>query len=553
MSILREVKNVARFESILSTLFNHEFGFLIDKLELKKHLPFHKRWQKDKFKHIPTKPERVRIVLEELGASFVKLGQLLSLRPDLIPKEYCDEFRKLQDEVKPFPGKIARKIIEQELRAPIKDIFSEFDEIPVASASIAQVHRAKLKTGEEVAIKVQRPGIKEVFITDVDIMYRIAALFEKKIPSDIIDPVDIVKEFERYTKDELDFVHEAKNISRFHRNFEKSRKIKIPRVFFEYTTSKVLTMEFIHGKKLFELKSISKKKKEAILKKTIDALFQQIFEDGYFHADPHAGNIIVMKDGRIVLIDFGIVGYLDDDLRKKIYDLTSSILSKDLHGITESMAELGFVEDGHDLSSLEHDLRHGLSEYYGTTLKQINFSEVMHKIIDIARQHDIRFPSNFILLVKSLITIEGVAADLDSIFNVVDYLKPRIKKLVRNKYLGSKNISDQVKRSSIDYLDFFKAFPRSARNIMQRISEGRIKVDIEDTDISRLTMELDRSSNRLAYGLIISALLVSCAIVIYTNIGPAVYGIPIIALIGLAVAAFLGMILVVSISQEGKR
>ncbi|NQV09103.1 hypothetical protein HQ529_04590, partial [Candidatus Woesearchaeota archaeon] len=256
--ISQDIEDIKRLEQILNVLFKHEMGYVIEKLNLKHLLSIHKRMQSKKFEEKETQPERIRKILEELGGTFIKLGQLLSIRADLIPKEYCDEFKKLQDEVNFFPGKDAKNIVSLELNKDVNKLFSFFNEKPVAAASIAQVHQAVLRDGRKVAIKVQRPGIKKLIETDMDILYNLAHLIKNRINPEMIDPVDIIEEFEKYTENELNFMTEARNINRFYKNFEYDKTTKIPEVFFEYTTEKVLTMSFITGTKLSELKTTKK-------------------------------------------------------------------------------------------------------------------------------------------------------------------------------------------------------------------------------------------------------------------------------------------------------
>jgi len=510
MSIIQEIKDVARFEQILNVLFKHELGYFIEQLRLKGHLSLHKRLARHKFVKKDTRPEHVRLVLEDLGATFVKLGQLLSLRPDLIPLDYCNEFRLLQDQVKPFPSKIAKEIIEEDLQRPIKQMFKHFEENPVASASVAQVHIATLMNGEKVAIKVQRPGIKKVFKTDIDIMYHLAALFEKKLSTNIVNPVEIVEEFDRYTEGELDFVHEAKNIDQFYKNFYGNKNVKIPRVYWAYTTSRVLAMEYIDGMRLREISDLKQYNKKIIVKNIVDSVFKQIFDDGLFHADPHAGNILVLKGNRIAFIDFGIVGRLGDELRISMSNLTFAIVEGDLRKIAQELLNLGFAHADVNLGLFEQDIREGLEQYYGTPIQQLNFSEVLHKIMEIARKNKLKLPTNFVLLIKSLVTLEGVAAELDPSFNVVESVRPMIKKTIRKKFFDKKNISRQAILVSTEYLNLIKTLPKNVIQMIKKLSEGKFTVEMEDTNIKKLTLEIDRSSNRISYGMIIAACSPSC-------------------------------------------
>lgn len=550
MPVIQEIRDVARFEHILNVLFKQELGFFLEQLNLTKYLPLKTRIKKHKFIRKDTKPLRVRLVMEELGATFIKLGQLLSLRPDLIPKEYCDEFRKLQDDVPPFPTSEAKKLVEKELKKPISKLFDYFSEKPVASASVSQVYEARLKNGIRVAVKVQRPNIDKIFKTDIDIMYHFALLLEKKFSLEFVNPVAIVKEFEKYTESELDFLKEARNIDQFYKDFLGSKTVKIPRVYWAFSTPKVLTLEYIDGIRIRNLKSHKNINKKAVVKNLSDCVFKQIFENGFFHADPHSGNVFALKNNSIALLDFGIIGRLGDEIKADITDLCFAVIEGNLHGISESLFNLGFVETNLNLGILEQDIREGLAEYYGASLEQLNFSAVFEKIVEIARKDKVRLPTNFVLLIKSLVTVEGVAAEIDPSFNVIESIKPLATKLIKRRLFDRKRIAKQLTISTVEYGRMFKKLPKQITGIMKKIQEGTVKVQMQDTDIHKLTLELDRSSNRITYGMIIAALIVGSSLVVYLDKGPFYKNVPILALIGYGIAVFMALVLVVSILRE---
>ena len=549
MGFVQDIKDVGRFEHILNVLFKHELGYLIDQLDLKKYLAINQRLQKDRFKKSDTKPQHVKEILEDLGGSFVKLGQLLSLRPDLIPLEYCKEFSKLTDDVKPFPTPIAKKIIDAEFHKPINKIFSSFSEKPIASASVGQVHEAVLKNGKRVAVKIQRPGIRDIFATDIDIMYHVAHLMEKRMPMDIINPTEIIKEFEEYTKNELDYIKEAKNVDLFYRNFIGNENIVIPRVYWAYTTSKVLALEYIDGTPLPKAK-LKERDRKRLVKVLVDSVFKQIFEDGFFHADPHSGNILITKGNKLALLDFGIVGKLNEELVGKATKLCMAITEGDLEGISQSLLELGVVDENVNIKVLEQDIRDGLQEYYGTTLQQLNISEVFQKVMDIARKNGVRLPTNFVLLAKALVTVQGLAYQIDPSFRIIENVKPLITNLVKKKVFNTNKMIKEAMFTGNQYLELVKRFPDQALLILKRLREGRVEVTIEDSDIAKFALELDRSSNRIAYSLVIAALVVGSAFIIYADKGPKVYGIPLIAEVAIILSLFLGIILFVSVINE---
>src|SRR3989344_1560988 len=308
MSIVTTIKEVSRLRQIAVVLAEQELFFLVDRLKLKRHLPLNH--QPRYLQNKSDLPRRLRLAMENLSGAFIKLGQLLSLRADLIPKEYAQEFSRLQDEVKPFKFEKVKEVIEKEFQKSLSEIFIKFDPNPIAAASVGQVHKAMLNNGKIVAVKVQRPGIEKIFEVDIALLYHLAVLLEKHYPElKDYNLVDIVKEFEEYTKNELDYICEARNIDVFHSNF-KDDPIKIPKVYWEYTTRRVLTMEFINGVKITQVKS----NRRMYVRQIVESYLKQTMEYGIFHADPHPGNIFVMENQRLALLDFGIVGHISGEL-----------------------------------------------------------------------------------------------------------------------------------------------------------------------------------------------------------------------------------------------
>jgi ubiquinone biosynthesis protein len=486
-------------------LLKYEFGFLISKFNLTKHLPLQKRLDKKGFKNEQANPVKIKTVFEELGGTFIKLGQLLSLRPDLIPKEYCDEFSKLQDNVKPFSAEEAKKIIEHELKKPLKEIFKDFDSKPLAAASIGQVHKAKLLNGHHVVVKIQRHGIIEQMKTDTDILYHVAHLAEKHYPQ--LNPVEIVAEFEKYTENELDYIKEAKNVDKFYKNFSHDSHIKIPKVFFEYTTSKVLVLEYIDGKKLSELK-LSSKEKKWIIKEVVNSLFKQVFIDGIFHADLHPGNILIIDKKTIAFLDFGIVGRLTDEMKDKVLNLFSAIVLGKLDMICDSLLALGIAEDDVNEEELRDDLRNSLGEYYGTTMQQVNISDAYHKIIHLAKKNRLELPLNFVLLGKALITVEGFAQEYDPSFNIVNEAKPFAQKMLDRK-MQPGYIFKSVLKTSDKIKDFIVKMPDQAAVLISRLKDQDANVRKIHSDLQSLSGQMNNASNRVVLGLVIMGLLVA--------------------------------------------
>ncbi len=337
-----------RLREISNALFRQGLGHAVERLQLKPLLSFHRRLHKEDFgRPITSLPVRLRKTLEELGGSFVKLGQMLSLRYDLLPKEYCDEFSKLQDNVAPFPFDAVKWAVERELGAPIDKIFKEFDKKPLAAASVGQVHKARLLNGEIVAVKIQRPGIAEKFNSDIALLYHLAKIVHSRYPETRdFDFKAMISEFEIYTKKEMDYMLEARNIEIFHTNFKNDAAVSIPKVYWKHTTSKVLTMSYIHGVKISEVQDF--KKYHSDMKKTTDtvlnAMMKQIFDDRTFHADPHPGNILLTGYNKIAILDFGIVGRLLPELIDEMEDVIIGLIQQDLDTLINSFMNIGLVD-----------------------------------------------------------------------------------------------------------------------------------------------------------------------------------------------------------------
>lgn len=552
MALSDAYKDIKRLSQIVDVLFKYELGFIISSLHLKSLLPISKRTRKESFNQNQSMPRSLRLAMEELGATFIKLGQLLSLRPDLIPKEYCREFSLLQDNVKPIPFDEIQKIIESELKKPIAELFESFEKIPIASASIGQVHKAKLKNKEIVAIKIQKPGLKELFDADIDILYHIAALVEHHFPGlKEIKPTDIVKEFEKYTKAELDYMAEANNISIFHDNFKNSKTIKIPKVHWDFTTNKVLTMEYIQGKKLDnDAKFMAlKSSKSEVIKNIVNSFITQIIDYGIFHADPHPGNILLLGNNKIALLDFGIIGKVTPDIKEKIESMFIALMKPDKDLLVDSLIDLGFVEGNIDIADLKKDLADHLGKYYSTSLKEINTSELIYDLLAFTRSYDVKLPLNFILLLKAMITIEGFGKELNPNFVFVKEAKPIVDKIIKKRSSFSyifRNWRERLLTTSTD----ITSIPKETRLVLKELREGHIKIKVEDPAIAKFAYEVDKSSNRITFGLMISGALIAAAIIALAKVPPYYKNIPILTIALLIISAVFLILLLISISKE---
>lgn len=542
----KEVTDIRRLKQILNVLFKYGFGYLLKGTKLKLGLAPHKKAMKHKFKKKEGNPQRLRIAFEELGGTFIKLGQLLSLRPDLIPKEYSEEFAKLQDSVRPFPFGKVKKIVEHELGKPLNEVFSKFEQKPVAAASIGQVHKAKLINGQLVAVKVKRPGVNQLFHSDIHLLYYIAKQIKKHISPELVDPIQIVKEFQKYTIRELDYVREAKNIKKFYDNFAKDRTTKIPEVYWDYTTHNVLTMEYIKGIKISNVKTLDRYgyNKVLIAKNLANSVLKQVFIDGFFHADPHPANVFVLKGNKIALLDFGITGFLVGSLREDSTDLFVGLINGDVDFVAECLVSLGFIDEPINMESLKEDLVDHLSQYRDTSLKYVNLSDLFHNLIRIAKENKIRLPVNFILLGKSIVTVESTCVLLHPDFNLLETAKPFVKKLQKRK-TSPKFLMQRTLAYSQKMRRMLSRLPEQSEQFLFEIRDADRTMRAIDQDMRTLTKEMSRASNHFFLGIIVVGLVIGGAMLVKFD-DRFFLGIPIYTFMYLSLAGVIMFFLLIS-------
>ena len=544
MGLRQNIRDLHRFKKVISVLLKHDFGFLIKRVKLHRDLSLKQRLNRKSFEPQTYRPKQFRLALEELGGAFIKLGQILSLRPDLIPTNYCKEFEKLQDHAPSFEIEKAIEIIESELNKPIEKIFRSFSREPMAAASIAQVHEAVLTSGRKVVVKVQRPNVKEKIHEDLDILKYIAKSFEKYHKLEFLNIPAIIEEIERFSKDELDFRKEAKNIDLFYKYNLAERDIIVPRAHLNHTTSKVLVMDFIEGK---ELKNIVPPNK-TISRKIVNSIMKQVFVDGFFHGDPHPGNILV-KGKKIAFIDFGIMGRLDKDLKKNLFKLFAAAINRNGEKLAEALLSMN-TKKGVPKEKLMEDLSLNFREYYKMHVKDIDFDKVYNKIFEFARKDDILLPVDFVLFGKTFVTLESVAKKYDPTFDIVRAAKPFIKKMIANEISPSQTLSN-LKNTVIQFKDFFKGIPKGSKKFIEQLQNTDEDLRKIDQDFKTMTMEMDRSSNRITYGVILASVLIASALLIkektYT-----IFDISLFSFIGFVIAGIIVIAIFISVLKEKK-
>jgi ubiquinone biosynthesis protein len=515
-------RDIKRFQQVVKVLLKHEMSFILERLRIKK-ISF-------RTGHKIISPKQLRLIIEDLGGSFIKLGQL-----------------QLQDHVRPFSYEEAKKIIESLLRKPIKKIFKNFEKKPLAAASIGQVHRATLKNNQKVAVKIQRPKIKELFDTDIEIMLYFAELFQKHYPQTFFDPIQIVREFKEYTEREINYLWEAKSLKEFHHNF-KGTKTRIPKIYSELTTAKVLTMEYISGEKISDLLRKNKKfNREKVSHKIAYAVLKQIFIDGLFHADPHPGNIMLLKNNEVALLDFGITGKLDKETKEYLSILFISLINKDLDGIASSMARLHFTGKSTDYEQLKKDLRNILGPYYDMPLKSIDLPELFIKSINTAKKNNIMIPKNYVLLGKCLITLESLCQRINPNFNMIEVSKPFIKKLLE-KDMDPKEVIKKAYKESIRIKEFITEVPEMVREYFEREEEKEEDIKRLSEEIKEMTHEMDVISERFIIAIVM--IIIMLASIYLIKIGPGLFGISTFSLAGFLIVLALLIMLVYSLIKD---
>jgi len=556
---LRSKKHLARYVEILKALIKYGFEDIADSLRkndkssISESLLIH-----DKSVNVKelARWQRVRMMLEDLGTTFIKLGQMLSGRPDLIPEELIKELERLQDFTPTFDGSLAIRRIEEDLGQPIGNVFKHFESVPLASASIGQVHRATLHDGRQVVVKVQRPDIQDQIEVDMDILRALAKLAEKyREEVRHYNPQAIVSALERTMELELDFKHELGNIRLFRKNaIERNSRVIIPEPLEEYSSTRILTMEYVEGFKINDLDAYATFgiSPEKVAMKAMNSFFEQVFVDGFFHADPHPGNVLVDKEGRLVYLDFGMMGKLTQRNKELLGDLFVAVELRDSERILQAMKSLSKISYIEDEQGLLLEIDALLNLYYSADLKDIPLTEVLEKFRSLVIQHNLRIPADFFLLIKALSSMEGNVRLLHPDIPLFDYLKPHAQKLIMRKM----NPFRQLKSLYLTLFDFgelLHSLPGDTRKIIQKLKHGSLKVEIEHKGLSELRVSLEEISNRISLSILIASMIIGSSLIVNAKIPPFVNGIPILGLIGFIMAVVLAIFLIISIVRSGKR
>lgn len=554
LKTLEKYRRLKRYRVVIFTLLKYGFDDIVDRLDLlslvRKRRPVGIIQKKSP---APT-AQRFRDALAELGPTFVKLGQLLSTRSDILPDSFIQELEKLQDDVPPFPFSEVREIFREEFKRNPEDIFLEIDSRSTASGSIAQVHKAVLKDGSRVAIKVQRPGIVNLIHTDLSILMEIAQLMERHLPElKWINPVALVNHFSASIKRETDFVSEFHAAQQFASNFAGDRTVVIPKVYRKYSTEKILTMDFIEGIKISDIQAIARSNLDMkiLAKNGSNSILKEIFEHQFFHGDPHPGNLFALSGNRIAAIDFGMVGYLDPRTSKLLAKIFSGVINKDIDSIIHNLDEMRIFPEHIDLMAFRFDLKGFIDRYHGSKIAELDLDEIIEDSLRIVRRHQIVLPSNLATIGRMLVLSTGIARKLDPEFDMLETARPYVRKMLSSQF-EAKNIARETMALLEDYYSVIRFLPSNLRVILKKLQRGQTSINLKHQGIDRLIREIDNSSNRLSFAMIVASLIVGSSLIINLDKGPTVYGFAALGLAGYLIAGLLGLWLIISILRSGK-
>ncbi len=551
------VRDLPRLHEIASVLVRYGMGDLMRRLGVATLLERAGKilhWRESSENEHLEPAERLRRALEELGPTFVKLGQIMATRVDMFPPHWIAEFEKLQHQVTPVGFDEIKLELETVYGESLTTLFREVDSTPLAAASIAQVHAATLHDGSEVILKVRRPGVRGKVEADLRILEHIARLVELEIPeSRRYQPVRIVEQFRKSLRREMDLAMEARNIERFARNFEGDPKIKIPRVFWDWTNEMVNVQERIHGipGTHFREAPLQGLDLTVLASNGADAVLKMILLDGFFHADPHPGNIYFMTDHRIAIIDFGMVGYLSEQRRNQLVDLLAALARKDSDGMLNVLLEWTSDDADMDEHKLAADVGELVLNYENVELKHVNIANVFAEVTAIMRDNSLVLPSDMSLLFKALITLEGLGVQLDPNFHMVEHLTPFVRKVIFARYQPDMLLR-RGKHSAVELLHVLTGLPRDLLRLMREARRGRLKIDLDLRRLEQFGYQLDATANRITMGILTASLVIGSAIVMTVQAGPRIMGMSFFGILGFLLAFINSLWIIFSIWRSGK-
>jgi len=560
LETLSAMRDLGRLHDIASILIRYGFGDLVRRLGLEPALEkagkaLHWTHFEELLKLDP--PQRVRRAMEEMGPTFIKFGQILATRVDLFSPEWIVEFEKFHDRVPPLPFAGIRPQLEEDLGAPVGEIFAEFDETPLAAASIAQVHKARLPTGERVIVKIRRPGIRPTIEADLRLLERLVGIIEREFPdARRFHPQEVLRQFKLSLRNELDLLTEARNAERAANNFKGDGNILIPRVFWEYCGERLNVQKFIDGLAGREIAALADAgfDRKLLAQRGADAVLKIVLIDGFFHADPHPGNFIYVPENRLAFIDFGMVGSLSELRQAQVVDLLNAIVVRDAPTIVEVL--LDWADDtSPSTERLVSEVGMFVDKYHGVALRQLRLADILGDMAALMRDHQLTLPPDLTMLFKTLITLEGMGRQLDPDFDIVNQVGPLLAKATLERSKPDAMIR-HAQRNMGSLMAVLGALPQDIRRIMRILRAGAVKVNVDMPELYRFGSLMDRAASRLTVGMVTASLIIGSSIVMTVSGGPKLFGLPALGVLGFTAAGVGGIWLLVSIwrtSHGGER
>ena len=548
---------LSRYQQVIMVLIKYGFEDILAHPPLSRLVPSSERLipfrdGKSVFKY--TRYERIRMVCEELGTTFIKFAQIAANRPDVLPDELIEELTTFHSNAPMVPATKIKATLKTEFRYPLEQVFETIDYKPIASASMAQVHRARLIGGKEVVLKIQRPGIAETIEQDIQILTKLAQIAENNFPNlAAYQPKELVKMFEKSIRKELRFTLELANTQRFEHQFRGNDKIYVPTVYPEFSTDKVLVMEYIDG-----LKITNKEKLAAIgltgkglALKGINLYFEQVFVHGFFHADPHPGNIFIMPNTKVCFIDFGMMGIILDKDKELLADLLLAVHNRNVDGFKKALLKFAYEETGINEKDLEYDIIEFFAEYPSTTLEEIDSNEVIAAMNSLFFEYKIKVPANLLLLLKALVIIEGVGLQLDPTYNIIENIAPFAEGLFKVKFSPAK-MSQRMFKTAADWTKLSLGLPEDIKEVLEKVKKGKLHIEFEHKGLEQSNKMLEAAFNRISFTILLSAMVLASSLVVLADIPPHIYGMSGLGFIGFVLSILLAFRLAYSILKHGK-
>ncbi len=557
-NIGRTIQHLNRFREIVGVFLKYGYEDIAHRLHLPQVLNLKLRSQRGRDEqatiHQFTQPQKVRRACEELGPTFVKIGQILSTRPQLLPDGFAEELAKLQDSVAPIAFAEIRQVVEAELKRPLAEVYSEFEETPIGSASIAQVHRARLKSGRQVVVKVQRPGIQEKVRVDLEILLHVAALAEKHLEETKVHrPTAVVEEIARTLQQEMDFTTEAAHLERFARQFADEPTIYIPAVIREASTQQILTMEYIAGIKASNLRELSDAQldHQEIARRIADLMMKQFFVHGFFHADPHPGNIHILPGNTICFLDFGMMGFLGRRGRENFAALVTGIARRNEVAVADALIRLAASDTEPSRPNLETETAEFMHQHFYRPLAELEFGKLTTELVHLTTRHGLGIPPDFFLMLKSLSAMETLVRRLHPGHNLIEQATPFLKR-VRLERFGPRKMAQSLYEVGLEFAELASTLPGELRRIIAHLKTGETRVIFKHEGLEPAMNAWDRGTNRLAYAIMLAAVVIGSAVIYHAGSTPGGQGIPTIGLAGFIISALMAIGLILAILKHGK-